>query len=81
MVRFLALAHGAALSRYVAFAMLLALLAGCSMTPDIVLRNPAGQEVRCEGYMVGTGWGRSRLLRKVQRECVEDYQRAGYERI
>ena len=57
------------------------LTTGCSMTPDIILRNASGQEVRCEGYMVGTGWGRSQLLRKVQRECVEDYQRAGYERI
>jgi hypothetical protein len=48
---------------------------------DIILRNATGQEVRCEGYMVGTGWGRRQSLRKVQRECVEDYQRAGYERI
>jgi hypothetical protein len=54
---------------------------GCSMTPDIILRNSNGQEARRDGYMVETGWGRSQLLRKVQRECVEDYPRAGYERI
>ena len=48
---------------------------------DIILRNATGQEVRYEGYMMGTGWGRSQSLRKVQRECVEDYQRTGYERI
>jgi hypothetical protein len=67
--------------RLVAVALGSVLLAGCSFTPDIVLRNSEGREVKCEGYMVGTGWGRSQLLSKVQRECVEDYQRAGYQRI
>ena len=59
----------------------LLLVAGCSTTPDIVLRNKAGQTARCEGFFVASGWGRSQLLSKVQRECVEDYQRAGYERV
>lgn len=56
-------------------------LAGCSMTPDILLRNSAGQTARCEGYFVASGWGRSQLFRKLQRECVDDYQRQGYERV
>jgi hypothetical protein len=59
----------------------LLLLAGCSATPDIVLRNKAGQIARCEGFFVASGWGRSQLLSKMQRECVQDYQRAGYERV
>jgi hypothetical protein len=52
-------------------------LAGCGMTPDIVLRSSAGQPARCEGFFVASGWGRSRLrlLSKLQRECVDDYQR------
>ncbi len=56
-------------------------LAGCGMTPDIVLRNSAGQTARCEGFFVASGWGRSRLLSRLQRECVDDYQRQGYERV
>jgi hypothetical protein len=58
-----------------------AFLTGCSTTPDIVLRNSAGQTARCEGFDVASGWGRSQLLSKLQRECVEDYQRQGYERV
>jgi hypothetical protein len=57
------------------------LLAGCSTTPDIVLRNSAGKTARCEGFFVASGWGRSQLLSKLQRECVDDYQRQGYERV
>jgi hypothetical protein len=57
------------------------LLAGCSTTPDIVLRNTAGQTARCEGFFVASGWGRSQLLSKLQRECVDDYQRQEYERV
>jgi hypothetical protein len=57
------------------------LLAGCSTTPDIVLRNGAGVTARCEGFFVASGWGRSQLLSKLQRECVDDYQRQGYERV
>jgi hypothetical protein len=56
-------------------------LTGCSTTPDIVLRNNAGQTARCEGFFVASGWGRSQLLSKVQRQRVEDYQRQGYERV
>ena len=56
-------------------------LTGCSTTPDIVLRNSAGQTARCEGFFVASGWGRSQLLSKLQRECVDDYQRQGYERV
>jgi hypothetical protein len=54
--------------------------AGCSMTPDIILRNSAGETARCEGFFVASGWGRSRLLHAQQRECVADYQRQGFER-
>jgi hypothetical protein len=54
---------------------------GCSTTPDIVLRNSAGQTAQCEGFDIASGWGRSQLLSKLQRECVEDYQRQGYERV
>jgi hypothetical protein len=57
------------------------ILEGCSTTPDIVLRNSAGQTARCEGFFVASGWGRSQLLSKLQRECVDDYQRQGYERV
>jgi hypothetical protein len=57
------------------------LLAACSTTPDIVLRNSTGQTARCEGFFVASGWGRSQLLSKLQRECMEDYQRQGYERV
>lgn len=57
------------------------LLAACSTTPDIVLRNSTGQTARCEGFFVASGWGRSQLLSKLQRECVADYQRQGYERV
>jgi len=56
-------------------------LSGCSTTPDIVLRNRDGVTARCEGFFVASGWGRSRLLARQQRECVEDFQRAGYERV
>ena len=56
-------------------------LTGCSTTPDIVLRNRAGQTARCEGTFVASGWGRSQLLSKLQRQCVEDFQRQGYERV
>ena len=41
------------------------LLAGCSTTPDIVLRNGAGVTARCEGFFVASGWGRSQLLKQV----------------
>ncbi len=57
------------------------LLTGCSTTPEIVLRNSAGQTARCEGFFVASGWGRSQLLSKLQRECVNDYQRQGYVRV
>jgi hypothetical protein len=58
-----------------------AFLTGCSTIPDIVLRNSAGQTARCEGSFVATGWGRSQMLSRLQRECVDDYQRQGYERV
>ena len=57
-------------------------LTACSTTPDIVLRNSAGQTARCESSDIVWGWGRSQLLlSKIQRQCVEDYQRLGYERV
>jgi hypothetical protein len=61
--------------------LLVILLAGCSSTPDINLRNSAGKTVRCEGFFVASGVGRSQLLSKLQRECADDYQRQGYERV
>jgi hypothetical protein len=62
-------------------AAVLLLLYGCSTTPDILLRKPAtGETARCEGVPQFSGIG-SVAARREQRECVEDYQRAGYDRV
>ena len=53
------------------------LTTGCSMTPT---SSSVVRQGRKSGARV-TGWGRRQSLRKVQRECVEDYQRTLYERI
>jgi hypothetical protein len=55
-------------------------LSGCSTSPDIVLGNRSGQTVRCAGYLQGF-FINSAAGHRQQRECVEDYQRAGYERV
>jgi len=54
--------------------------AGCAVSPDIVLRNQRGQEVICE-RVTGIYGLRTHTLLTVQRQCVEDYQRQGYERV
>jgi hypothetical protein len=61
-------------------AAMLLLLYGCSTAPDIVLRNRNGQTARCPGYLQGffVPFGPAQ---RQQRECVEDYQRAGYDRV
>ena len=56
------------------------LLAGCAVSPDIVLRNQSGREVVCE-HVTGIYGVRTHTLLTVQRQCVEDYQRQGYERV
>jgi len=56
------------------------LLHGCSTTPDIVLRTRDGQTARCEGFLQGF-FINSVMGHRQQRDCLEDYQRAGYERL
>jgi len=55
-------------------------LAGCSVSKDIVLRDQQGRETVCEG-VTGLYGVRSHTLLSVQRRCVEDFQRQGYERV
>jgi len=70
---------GGAIARaLVALAMLA--LAGCTITRDIKLRAPDGTEVKCEG-VTGIYGLRSHTLLNVQRDCVKDYQQAGYVRV
>lgn len=55
------------------------LLAGCAESKAIVLRNPQGREVVCVGAT--TMYGVSHTLLSVQRQCVEDFERQGYEQV
>jgi hypothetical protein len=62
-------------------ALALALLsAGCTFSKDIRLRNAEGREAVCE-QVTGLGGVRTHTLLSVQRRCVEDFQRQGYERL
>jgi len=56
------------------------LLAGCTVSRDILLRDANGREAVCEG-VTGLYGLRSHTLLSVQRRCVEDFQHAGYERV
>jgi hypothetical protein len=56
------------------------LLGGCTVSRDIVLRDANGRETVCEG-VTGLYGLRSHTLLSVQRRCVEDFQRAGYDRV
>ena len=58
----------------------LLLAAGCTFSPDIVMRDKDGREAVCE-HVTGIGGVRTHTLLTVQRQCVEDYQRQGYERV
>jgi hypothetical protein len=54
-------------------------MAGCATRETIMMYNPQTREIaRCaEGYrsfMAGTGY-------RSQEDCIEDYQRRGYERM
>ena len=53
---------------------------GCTVSRDIVLRDASGRQAVCEG-VTGLYGLRSHTLLSVQRRCVEDFQRAGYERV
>ena len=54
--------------------------AGCQFSPDIVMRDKDGREAVCE-HVTGIGGVRTHTLLTVQRQCVEDFQRQGYERV
>ena len=56
------------------------LFAGCTVSRDIVMRDANGREAVCEG-VTGLYGLRSHTLLSVKRHCVEDYQKAGYERV
>jgi hypothetical protein len=70
---------------------LVPLLAGCGVLPilnagpPIYLQHPgSGRKVACEAPRMPTGpFGvhGTEPSAKVQRECVQDYQRQGYERV
>ncbi len=64
----------------VAIALLAVLLNGCTVSRDILLRDATGREAVCEG-VTGLYGLRSHTLLSVQRGCVEDFQRAGYQRV
>jgi hypothetical protein len=64
--------------RWLIFATLL--LSGCAVSRDIILRDADGRETVCEG-VTGLYGVRSHALLSVQRRCVEDFQRQGYERM
>lgn len=53
---------------------------GCSVSPRIILRDQQGREAACEG-VTGLYGLRTHVLLSVQRQCVEDFQRQGYERM
>jgi len=55
-------------------------IAGCAVSPDIVLRDEDGHETVCE-HVTGIYGVRTHTLLTLQRQCVEDYQRQGYERV
>lgn len=55
-------------------------LSGCTVSRDIVLRDANGRQAVCEG-VTGLYGLRSHTLLSVQRQCVEDFQRGGYERV
>jgi hypothetical protein len=57
-----------------------AVTVGCLFSPDIVMRDKDGREAVCE-HVRGIGGVRTHLLISEQRHCVEDYQKAGYERV
>jgi len=56
------------------------LLTGCAVSSDVVLRHPDGREATCEG-VTGLYGLRSHTLLGVQRDCVKDFQRQGFERV
>jgi hypothetical protein len=55
-------------------------VAGCTVSRDIVMPDANGREAVGEG-VTGLYGLRSHTLLSVQRHCVEDYQKAGYERV
>lgn len=65
-------------------AFVLVLLGGCAAdTETVYLANPQGQRVQCGPYkddLIGNTGGANGLERRL-RQCVEDYQRAGYQRV
>lgn len=50
--------------------------AGCTFSPDIVMRDKDGREAICE-HVTGIGGVRTQTLLTVQPQCVEDSQRQG----
>lgn len=57
--------------------MLVAVIAaGCTFSPDIVMRDKDGREAICE-HVTGIGGVRTQTLLTVQPQCVEDSQRQG----
>ena len=55
-------------------------IAGCAVSPDIVLRHKDGHKVVCE-HVTGLYGVRTYTLLTIQRQRVEDYQRHGYDRV
>jgi hypothetical protein len=52
----------------------------CATGDDITLRNPiSGQITKCPGY--STAPALASHAQAQQRNCVQDYQRQGYERV
>ena len=58
------------------------LLAGCSATDPVLLRHPqTGKTVRCGPYSYHQGIGSLEGAIQLERGCVSDFQRQGYERV
>jgi hypothetical protein len=61
-------------------ALILTTVTGCVSADPVTLRHPtSGQITKCPGY--STAPALAAVSETQQRNCVQDYQRQGYERV
>lgn len=66
--------------KHICATILVLALCSCATSETVYLKNAGGQTVKCGPYQ-GLGRNADILNRAKVRDCVSDYQRAGYERV
>ena len=66
--------------KILSLSLILAAVGGCASADPVVLRHPVtGQVTKCPGY--NTAPAMAGVAETQQRNCVQDFQRQGFERV